>query len=262
MNGSLPLAGRRIVITRARRQSGPLADSLRALGAEVIELPLIEIVPPASYGPLDDALRNISAYQWVIITSANTVRVLAERIRALGLGSLILSGLKIAAIGSGTAAEIEKCGWHVSCTSHEYVAESLVAALGPQVDGRRILLARATVARDVIPDELKRLGATVDIVEAYRTILPPEAVQEFRNAFGDPKRLPEAVAFTSSSTVKNFFEVVQDSGLSLASAAVKALSIGPITSATLREHGWEPAIEASRHDVQGLVNASLAILHR
>jgi uroporphyrinogen-III synthase len=250
-----PLAGKRIVVTRARAQASSLVAALAELGAEVIELPTIETVPLESYEALDDALRNISRYQWLIVTSANTAKVLAERLVLLGLGGSIFAALGRVAIGSATARAMRERGIGVDLIPEEYVAEPLVQALGEQVAGSRILLARASVARDVIPDELRRRGATVDIIDAYQTVIPAGAVERMKQVFSDPSNPPDAVTFTSSSTVKNFFTLWHEAGFSGIPQGVAAISIGPITSETLREFGWEPTHEAKKHDVEGLVGA-------
>ena len=176
----LPLAGRTILVTRARHQAGQLSEKLRALGAEVVEIPAIEIVPPESYAALDEALGNLSQYQWLIVTSANGVAALAGRLALAGVGVGDFGHLKIAAVGSATERALEKLGLKVAVTPQEYVAESLVEALGEQVDGKHVLLARAAVARDVIPDALRAWGARVDVVDAYRTVIPAESVTAIR----------------------------------------------------------------------------------
>jgi uroporphyrinogen-III synthase len=249
----LPLAGKRIVVTRARSQASSLVTALTELGAEVIELPTIEIVPLESYEVLDEALRNIARYQWLIVTSANTVKVLTERLSALGLDTSAFSGLRKVAIGSATARTLQEMGIKADVVPEQYVAESLVAALGDQVSGSRILLARAAVARDVIPDELTGRGAVVDVVDAYRTVIPSGAVERIREIFSDPSRPLDAITFTSSSTVKNFFALSRKAGPAGPPKSIKALSIGPITSETLREFGWEPAAEAAEHCAEGLI---------
>lgn len=255
-----PLAGKTIVVTRARHQASRLSRELEALGARVIELPTIEIGPPDSYAPLDAALSNLQQYQWLIITSANTVRVLAERMALLGLSTEAFAGLQCAAIGPATAEALREAGLRVDFIPNEYVAESIIVVLRDSVSGKRILLARAAVARDTIPDELRRLGAAVDVVDAYRTLVPPDSVTRVREVFSSPGRLPDAVTFTSSSTVTNFFWLLREAGLEWMPAGVRALSIGPITSATLREYGCEPAVEADPHHVPGLVQAAVLAL--
>jgi uroporphyrinogen-III synthase len=250
----MPLAGKKIVVTRARHQASRLSRELEAYGARVIELPTIEIVPPDSYEPLDAALRDLPQYQWVIATSANTVRVLRERLALLGIDFSVLSGVQVVAIGSATAAALREAGFRVDLVPPKYVAESLVDGLRDRVAGGRILLARAAVARDVIPEALRRLGAAMDVVDAYRTVIPDDSAGLVRGVFADLP-LPDAVTFTSSSTATNFFHLLGEAGLCSVPDGVLAVSIGPITSATLRELGWEPAVEADPHDVEGLVRA-------
>jgi uroporphyrinogen-III synthase len=255
----LPLAGKRIVVTRARSQASSLIAALTELGAEVIELPTIAIVPIESYDALDEALRNLARYEWMIVTSANTARVLGERLTALELDPAECCGLRKVAIGSATARAMLERGMPADIVPKQYVAESLITELGDQVKGSRILVARASVARDVIPEELARRGAVVDVVDAYRTVIPDGAVDQVREVFSDPSRWPDAVMFTSSSTVKNFFALYRAAGFEGIPQAVVSLSIGPITSETLCEFCWPPVSEAKRHDVQGLVDAVIQI---
>jgi uroporphyrinogen-III synthase len=256
---ALPLAGRTILVTRARHQAGALADRLRELGAQVLEIPAIEIVPPESYGPLDDALRNLSRYQWLIVTSANGVRSLAERMKAMGIQPGAVAPLKIAAVGSATARALGEMGLEIAVTPREYVAESLVEALGDKVQGQRVLLVRAAVARDVIPDALRAQSAAVTVVDAYRTVVPAESVAKMRTIVGSAGKCPDAATFTSSSTVTNFLQLVREAGVPVPHTML-AISIGPVTSQTLRDHGWEPAAEADPHDLHGLVQAVLQAL--
>jgi uroporphyrinogen-III synthase len=255
----LLLAGRRILVTRARHQAGQLSDKLRALGAEVVEIPALSIVPPESYADLDRALVHLSQYQWLIVTSANGAHALGGRIQALGIDVAVLGGLKTAAVGSATARALGELGLRISVTPAEYVAESLVEALGDQVVGQRVLLARAAVARDVIPDALRTRGATVDVVDAYRTVIPEESVTAVRTIFVAGGRIPDAATFTSTSTVTNFLNLLREAGVEAPKTMV-AVSIGPITSGTLRENGLEPAAEADPHDLDGLVQAVVKAL--
>lgn len=255
----LPLAGRTILVTRARQQAGALAERLRALGAEVPEIPAIEIVAPESYGPLDAALRRLPDYQWLIVTSVNGARALAERVSLLDIEPTALAHLRIAAVGSATAQALRTLGLEIAVTPSEYVAESLVETLRGQVRDQRVLLARAAVARDVIPDALRAAGARVDVADAYRTVVPEESVAQIRALFGAGGRVPDAATLTSSSTVTNLLGLLEKAGVERP-AAMRAISIGPITSQTLREHGWEPAEEADPHDLNGLVQAVVRAL--
>ena len=200
----LPLSGLRVLVGRARHQAGALSAGLRQAGAQVLEIPFIEIRKPRSYQPLDTALRNISQYDWLILTSVNGVEALWERMKKQHITKRQLEHLKIAAIGPATRQAIEDRGIKVHIVPKQYVAESVVDSLRSKVKGKRILLARAKVARDVIPRELRKLGAEVDVVEAYETVIPRSSRRRLRAALKNPKRRPDVITFTSSSTVRNF----------------------------------------------------------
>ena len=260
MTSSRPLAGKRILVTRARHQAGQLSAELTALGAEVIEIPAIEILPPLSWNPLDSALRNLQQYQWLIVTSANTVRSIRDRLAALGLQPEIFSHLKIAAIGSATAHALQEAGLSVTLTPREYVAESLIEAIGDQARNARVLIVRAAIARDIIPEALAQIGAQVDVVDAYRTVIPKSSIHRLAEIFAPGQAPPDAATFTSSSTVTNFFHLLLAAQIDRPPATLRAISIGPITSQTLRDHNWEPAAEASPHDIPGLISATICAL--
>ncbi len=329
---ALPLAGRRVLVTRAANQAGKLSEGLRALGAEPVEVPVIEIQPPSDFAPLDRALRELAVhhighpergrrddrvegpasrsiskndaghnperqlpYDWLILTSANTVRALADRAQVLGL--TLVGAFQVAAIGEATADAARHAGLAVALVPESYVAESLVAELlqrGHEVSGheneasgatlsrkhevsghdfsrakqydnksgalapagvllgQRILIARAAIARDVIPHALRAAGATVDVVDAYRNVMPESAPELVRDAL---QKGIAAAAFTSSSSVTHLADAARHAGIAFPFAGVAAISIGPITSKTLRDLGWEPAAEASPSDVSGLIQA-------
>ncbi|HTZ59443.1 MAG TPA: uroporphyrinogen-III synthase [Acidobacteriaceae bacterium] len=253
------LAGKRILITRAHHQSGRLAEALQAQGASVLRLPTIEIVPPETYAPLDAALEAIRGFDWLILTSANGVSALADRMQFLNIMSEHLRHLQIAAIGPATASAVERLGLKVSTMPEEYVAEAVVALLREKVPGRKVLLARAAVARDVIPEELRKCGADIHVVEAYRTVIPMDSIARLRAMWAPGEPLPDAVTFTSSSTVNNFFSLLAAAKLDLPEG-LKAVSIGPVTSRTLRGQGWEPACQAVQYDIPGVVAACVALL--
>lgn len=253
---ALALAGRRILVTRAAHQAGKLSEALRVAGADPIEVPVLEIQPPASYDPLDHALRNLFSYDWLILTSANTVRVIAERSIALKI-RLHDHGPHIAAIGAATAEAAHHIGLHVTLTPESYVAESMVAALSSRVKGRRVLLIRATIARDIIPDALRIAGATVNVVDAYQNAIPAAAPDLLRAALASGI---DAATFTSSSSATHLAEVARVAGIAFPFEGVKAISIGPVTSGTLRELGWEPDAEATPHDISGLTAAVVQAL--
>lgn len=262
---SRPLAGRRIVVSRARDQAEALAFPLRELGAEVVEIPFIEIRPPASFRPLDDALREINGYDWLILTSVNGVKALAGRIQHLGLDALNFIHLKVAAIGPATEQALEEQRFKVDVVPDKYVAEAVVSALRDQVKGQRILLVRAKVARDVIPEELRRAGAVVKVVEAYETVAPPASRAHLQSLLQDSAQRPDVITFTSSSTVRNFALLAElpatrgDRRPPLLQD-VKLASIGSVTSQTLRELGLPVDIEAQHFTIPGLVRAIVAAL--
>ncbi len=213
----------------------------------------------SSWDPLDAALRNLSQYQWLIVTSANAVRSIRERLAALNLDAAGFSHLRIAAIGASTAQALIDAGLFVTLTPQEYVAESLIAAIGDQVRNSRVLIVRAAVARDIIPNALAQMGAQVDVVDAYRTVIPEASVRNIAEIFASGQQSPDAATFTSSSTVTNFFHLLRAAGLDRPHKML-AISIGPITSQTLRDHGWEPAAEANPHDIPGLIAATIRAL--
>ena len=249
------LAGKRIVITRALPQAPALGSLLEAKGATAILIPAIEIVPPQSFQPLDKALKKIQSYDWLILTSVNGVTALRKRMERAGMDTGLLRPMRICAIGPATKAEIEKqLGLRVAVMPEEYVAESVVAALRKQVSGQSVLLVRAKVARDVIPNELRKAGAEVDVAEAYETILPVNSAAKLQELL-EGERV-DAVTFTSSSTAKNFVALLPKNqspkellqGIALA-------SIGPVTSDTLREVGLWVDVEADTYTMEGLVAA-------
>jgi len=249
----LPLFGQRIVVTRARGQAEALSGKLRALGAGVVELPTIEIRPAADYGPLDRAIRDLACYDWLIFTSANGVRFFVERLDRSAT-DLRAVRAKICAIGPATRAAVEALHLKVDLMGKEYVAEGLLAAFAAHdLAGKRVLLPRAAVARDLVPAELTRRGALVDVVEAYRTVAPDGVEAGARELFAGARR-PDWITFTSSSTVQNFVAIAGAAALE----RVRVASIGPITSHTARGQGITVTAEAHPFTVDALVEAILA----
>ncbi len=233
------LSGVTVAVTRARAQSSGLAATLRSLGAGVVEAPAIRIVP------LDGALPDVSRYDLVCLTSPNGVRLLFSRLRGAGLDARALAGARVAAIGPGTAAALGEHGVIADVVPERFVAEALVEALA-EVPVTRALVARAAEARDVLPDALRARGAEVDVVALYETVA--ESLSEDQL---EAVAAADYVTFTSSSTVRFFLGAG-------ARPRGRLVSIGPVTSATLREHGLEPHVEAERHDIDGVVEALLA----
>jgi uroporphyrinogen III methyltransferase / synthase len=241
-----PLHGEVVAVTRARAQASGLAARLRELGAEVVETPAIRIEPRPLDGELLAAVQRIGDYALVCLTSPNGVRLLFDALAETGRDARALAGATVAAIGPGTAAELERRGVRADVVPERFVAEALVEALeAVEVEGRRVLVARAAEARSVLPDALRGRGAEVDDVALYETVAEP---------LGDAERaaLERAtyVTFTSSSTVRFLLE----SGVRPPEGA-RIVSIGPVTSATAQEHGLTVDVEAERHDVDGLVEA-------
>ena len=255
-----PLAGKRILVTRAATQAEGLSSILRQFGAEIIEAPVIEISPPDSYEPLDDALRNILDYDWLVLTSVNGVEALFSRLEPLGMSVDSLQHLKIAAIGPATEERIQDHGLVVDVVPPRYVAEEVVRALRKLVRHERILLVRAKIARDVIPDALRSAGANVDVVEGYQTVTPQDAKEHLKEIFA--ASAPDMVTFTSSSTVKNFLSLIVGSDIPAKLAKVKFASIGPVTSETLRELGLPTHIEADEFTMEGLAQAIVHAMGR
>jgi len=255
-----PLTGWRILTTRASKQAGGLARPLRELGAEVIEIPTIEIKAPASYKPLDSALKRIADYDWLILTSVNGAEAVFARLKKLKMQVSSLAHLKVAAIGPATKKAIEAEGLKVTVTPEKYIAESVVEALRGKTEGKRVLLARAKIARDVLPNELKKAGVKLDVVEAYETRVPAAAKGKLQKLFASDSR-PDIVTFTSSSTASNFFNLLDKKHCAVL-REIWCASIGPVTSNTLAEAGYPPAIEARQYTMEGLVQAIVEHVHK
>jgi uroporphyrinogen-III synthase len=262
-----PLKGVRVLVGRARHQAGALSAALRTQGADVLEIPFIEIRKPRSFRPLDAALKNLDTYDWLILTSVNGVEAMWSRIENTTRRSTTSDlpwksgGLRVAAIGPATKKAMEQRGVRVDVMPKEYVAESVVRSLKGKVRGKRVLLVRARVARDVIPRELGKAGAHVDVVEAYETVVPESSRRRLQAALKNPNKRPNVVTFTSSSTAKNFVELIGPRRKS-ALDGVQTASIGPVTSATLRELGLPVNIAAREFTIPGLVTAIVdAVTH-
>jgi uroporphyrinogen-III synthase len=251
------LTGVRVLVGRARHQASVLSAGLKACGAEIIEIPFIEIRKPRSYKAYDTALKHIGEYDWLILTSVNGVHALAQRMKHLRIASTTLEHLKVAAIGPATRTAVEKLGLAVALVPQRYVAESVVESLREQANGKRVLLARAKVARDVIPRELRKVGARVDVVEAYETVVPKSSKSRLKSVMNDSKLRPHVITFTSSSSVRNFVELLrgQEYPRRPVLDGIRLASIGPVTSATLRELGLPVHIEAEEYTIPGLIRA-------
>jgi uroporphyrinogen III methyltransferase/synthase len=248
-----PLFGKRIAITRTREQAGALRDQLTGLGAEVIEIATIEIRDPASWEPLDSAIRRLEEFDYLLVTSVNGVRKFLHRLEAGGQAARDLNGLVIGAIGPATAAEISKSGVKVDIVPRQYTAEGLLEALGDRdLRGKAFLIPRAKVARDVVPRVLRQKGARVEVVEAYETVVPELPAGELRRLLTPP---PDVITFTSSSTAGNLAKLAGENNLPELLRGVAIASIGPITSATVRNLGLSVAIEPTKSTIPELIGA-------
>lgn len=236
----------RVVVTRAAHQAEELAGPLRLFGAEVILLPVIAVAPPADPEPLRQAAAHCNEYDWIVFTSANTITAFA----ACLTHPAETCKARVATIGAATREIAERYGFTIGLTPEKYVAESLVDAFGAHdLNGLRILVPGAAVTRDMIPSALRKRGATVDIVEAYRNVVPSEAVQQAPLVFREP--FPDWVVFASSSAVGNLVRLIGTERIS----HVKIASIGPITSTAVRERGLEVLAEAAIQSIPSLVEA-------
>lgn len=242
-----PLFGRKVVVTRTRQQASQLSAALHRAGAEPIEVPVIDIADPVDGGVgLRTAATRLGAHQWVVLTSPNGARRLLAAVAEEGLDARAFGSARVAAIGPGTARALAEGGITADLVPDRFVAESLLEALGPPPPGGgRVLLARAEVAREVLPDGLRELGWEVDVVDAYRTV--PAAVSDEQRAM---VAAADIITFTSSSTVERTLEAIGAEALPPVVAC-----IGPVTAATARQHGLRVDIEAATHTIDGLVAA-------
>ncbi len=239
-----PLFGKKILVTRARAQASKLSHALKNLGAEVVECPTIKIAAPSdNFKALDAAIDILRGFDRLIFTSANGVEKFFERLKIHGLDTRALGGVKIAAIGSATAEKLSSVGIIADIVPKDFVAESLAESLKNLVAGEKILLARAEIARDVLPDMLKNFGAEVVVVPAYQTLNESPAQIDFDAL--------DLVTFTSSSTVKNF---VASYGVDVLKK-IPSAAIGTITAKTLENFGVTPAVVAEKFTIDGLVDA-------
>jgi uroporphyrinogen III methyltransferase/synthase len=245
-----PLHGRRVVVTRARAQASGFARTLRELGADVVELPAIRIEPRIESQEVREAVGRLGDYSLVCLTSPNGVHLLFEAMQETGQDARALAGATVAAIGPGTARALAERGIVADVVPERFVAEALVEALADiEVEGKRILVARAAEARDVLPDALRDRGAEVDVVALYETVRESPEETEIERA-----QNADYVTFTSSSTVTNLLEALGDRF----PKSARIVSIGPVTSETVRTAGLEIAVEAEQHDIDGLLDALFA----
>jgi uroporphyrinogen III methyltransferase / synthase len=251
-----PLFGKRIVVTRAREQASDFAALLSELGAECVEFPTIEVISPPSWKELDRAIQNLETYQWLVFTSVNGVKYFFDRLEHAGQDARSLKGIRVAAIGPKTADAIRAEGVNPDLVPEEYRAEAVVEAFGKQgVKGLRILLPRAAEAREVLPQELERMGAEVEVVEAYRTAKPEGSRGEIKAML--EKGEIHMVTFTSSSTVNNFMDMFKEESDRLLQwmDKVAVACIGPVTATTAKERGLFVRITPSEYTIEALAKA-------
>ena len=248
------LDGKRILITRAREQSGDFAAQLEKLGAEVIAFPTIEIVPPLHWGDVDRAMDRLKSYDWIIFTSANGVTFFWQRLKERGKNLRLPSSLKVCAIGPATADRLKKKRASVHYIPKEFIAESILDGFEKMaITGKRILLARAKKARDVLPEGLRDLGAEVDVVAVYRTIRPRGGSKRLRRLLTEGKI--DVIAFTSSSTVSHFAELLKNEDLRKLLTGIAIACIGPVTARTAKEWGLKVRIQPKQYTIPGLTRA-------
>jgi uroporphyrinogen-III synthase len=249
-----PLHGRRILVTRPRPQAGRLAALLEAYGAEVLTLPTIRIEPPEDWAPLDEAIRALGSYRWVVFTSVNGVAGFRRRLGLAGLDARSLAGRQIAAIGPETADGVRRMGIEPDLVPDEYRAEGLLETLAPRLHpGDRVLLVRAAEAREVLPRELEARGFPVTVVPAYRTVLQTAGGDLIRSVL-ESGRL-DAVTFTSSSTVRGLLALLGSAEAPRLLEGVVAAAIGPITAATAAQGGLRIAVMPDEYTVPALADA-------
>ncbi|HYI16486.1 MAG TPA: uroporphyrinogen-III synthase [Thermomicrobiales bacterium] len=251
---SSPLTGYRVLVTRARSQAGALTDRLQRLGATVVELPSIEIAP-ADPEPLDSAICNVTRYDWIVFTSVNGVDAFLNRLSVHTQDAVSMSRVRIAAIGTATAQRLLDAGFNVDLMPDQFIAESVVAALASRnIDGQRILLPQAEIARDTVAEGLRRAGAIVDVVVAYRTILPDDYDSDH------VQRLiagVDVITFASPSSVRNML-VMADGRL----PGVPVVCIGPVTANAASDAGLPVAGVADIYTTEGLVDAVVQFVER
>jgi uroporphyrinogen III methyltransferase/synthase len=251
-----PLAGRSVVITRPLEQAAALADPLRALGAEVLAMPVLEIADPPDLGPIDDAIKHLATYHWVVLTSTNAVDRFVARLEALGKGAEALRGVKTAAVGSSTAKHMRELGIEPDLVPESARAEGLVAAFERLGVGKgcRVLIPRALRAREVLPYALRLRGVEVDVAPVYQMVpVPPEPSVLLRLDAGSV----DCVAFTSGAIARAFVSAIETANLDVERIMREAAiaSIGPVTTHEIEELGYRAGIEAARATMPALAQA-------
>lgn len=249
-----PLSGRRIVVTRARSQASVFVHGIEDHGGEVVEFPTIEILPPKSYDPLDEAIEKIKTYYWIIFTSANGVSYFLDRMQYLGQNIDDLKETRIAAIGPETAKALESVKLRADLVPQEYRAEAILQGLKPdEMVGKRVLLPRAAEARDVLPKTLREWGSEVDVVEAYRTVAAKSDAPWLRTLL--LRKKIDMITFTSSSTVTHFVKLFQGEDIRGFLAGTAVACIGPITQESAEAMGLRVDVVPRDYTIPGLIEA-------
>lgn len=249
-----PLYKKQIIVTRAREQASNFTNLLESHGAWPIEFPTIETVPPDSWDALDRAIENIERYNWLVFTSANGVKYFLQRLKENSKDVRCLKGIRLCAIGPKTAEELEKFGIRIDYVPSEYRAEAIIEGLGlEKIRGSKILIPRAAVAREVLPEELVKMGAIVDVVDAYKTIRPKKKTDGIKKMLKN--REINAITFTSSSTVINFIDMFKKEEISNLINGVPIACIGPITAKTAEKYGLKASIIPEHYTIEAFTDA-------
>jgi uroporphyrinogen III methyltransferase/synthase len=258
---SYALRGKRILVTRARSQALSLAQRIEGLGGEVVEFPTIEIRPPESYGPLDQAIMQIASYHWLIFTSVNGVEQFLNRFEKLGKKIADLAGIEVGAIGPETARRLTAAQIEPAFVPKQYQAEGILEVLtSKKLRGKRVLIPRAAKARDILPETLRRWGARVDVVEAYQTVLPQVDVSALCRLLREGSI--DVITFTSSSAATNLAIMLRDQDLPRLFSRAVVACIGPITRKTVEDLGMRPEIVSEEFTIPGLVSAMVDYFSR
>lgn len=254
---SKPLAGATILVTRAGAQAQQFAEQIEAAGADVLALPTIEIRPPESFAALDEAIRNLELYDWIIFTSVNGIAPFLERLERAGKTTAAFGSIAVGAIGPATASRLAASGITAAIVPERYQAEGILDQLAAAaMAGKRVLIPRAAQARDVLPETLRAWGARADVVTVYRTAIPKVDVAPVRERLR--ARQVDVITFTSSSTVNNFVRLLGGEKLAAIANGSRIACIGPITAETVIQAGGHPDIVAQEFTTAGLVRAIIS----
>lgn len=250
------LKGKKILITRPENQAKDFIALLKAHGAETVSFPTIRIISPRGWAKVDKAIENLSAYDTLIFTSVNGVKIFFQRLKAKGKRKSSVKHMRICAIGPRTASEIEKLHLRADIVPQHYQAESIIESLTKEgIKGRRFLLPRAEKAREILPQEIKKRGGHIDVVTVYRTVKGGGNIPEVRALF--QKRLIDVITFTSSSTVKHFVQLLAEENIVKVIEGAVVASIGPVTAETALSFGIKTDIMPKKYTIPGLVEAIL-----